>query len=65
MNLNKKKKSILLIYYYVGRLKPDATTYASPTANPNANGIHTPKVSILIGTLSCCSKLPNMSIFFL
>jgi len=51
---------------YVGRLKPDAITYARPTANPNVNGIHTPKVSILTGTLpivSCCIKLPNMSIF--
>lgn len=53
------------IIIYVGRLRPDAITYANPTANPKANGIHTPKVSKLIGTFSCCIKLPNISIFFL
>ena len=62
----RKKVSKKFLLIYVGRLKPDAITYAKPTAKPNVNGIHTPKVSKLTGTLpilSCCIKLPNMSIF--
>ncbi len=57
--------NLYLIFIYVGRLRPDAITYANPTANPKVNGIHTPKVSILIGTFSCCIKLPSISIFCL
>ena len=34
---------LYFIFSYVGRLRPDAITYANPTANPKANGIHTPK----------------------
>ena len=65
MQNKKKNGNRYNIFIYVGRLRPDAITYANPTASPKANGIHTPKVSILIGTFSCCIKLPNISIFFL
>jgi hypothetical protein len=43
---------------YLLRLAAEAITKASPTTKPNAKGIHTPKLSIVAGTI-CCIKLSN------
>lgn len=43
---------------YLCRLAPEIIAYTSPTVNPKASGIQTPKLSIL--TYICCIRLSNI-----
>jgi hypothetical protein len=46
--------------FYEGRRAPEITANASPTARPNASGIHTPKLSIE-KTITCFSSASNIT----
>ena len=61
-NIKLPKRKDWVSNYHLLRRAAEAITQATPTAKPNANGIHTPKLSIVAGTI-CCIKLLNSSIF--